>query len=87
MTQQIINIGSVANDGSGDPLRTAFSKTNDNFTELYNTVEPISGSVFKIPSLTAAEIANVSAANGDMVYNSDTNKFQGYQNGAWVNLA
>lgn len=86
MTQQIINIGSVANDGSGDPLRTAFTKTNDNFTELYATVTPISGSVFKIPGLTNAEIANVSAENGDVVYNSDTNKFQGYENGAWVNL-
>jgi hypothetical protein len=36
MTKQIINIGRSPNDGSGDPLRTAFSKTNDNFTELYN---------------------------------------------------
>lgn len=86
MTQQIINIGSVANDGSGDPLRTAFSKTNDNFTELYSTVTPISGSVFKIPSLSTTEIANVAAQNGDMVYNSDINKFQGYEDGTWVNL-
>ena len=86
MAQQTINIGDVANDGQGDPLRTAFTKTNDNFTELYGTVEPISGSVFKIPSLTTAQIANVSAANGDMVYNSSLNKFQGYENGAWVNL-
>ena len=38
MTQQVINIGNVANDGDGDPLRTAFDKTNDNFTELYNSV-------------------------------------------------
>ena len=83
MAQQTINIGDVANDGQGDPLRTAFTKTNDNFTELYNTV---GGSVFKIPSLTTAQIANVSAANGDMVYNSSLNKFQGYENGAWVNL-
>ena len=36
MTQQIIDVGSVANDGLGDPIRTAFIKTNDNFTELYN---------------------------------------------------
>lgn len=37
MAKQIINIGQSANDNSGDPLRTAFSKINDNFTELYNT--------------------------------------------------
>jgi hypothetical protein len=36
MTQQVIDVGNVANDGQGDPLRTAFEKTNDNFTELYN---------------------------------------------------
>jgi len=35
MAKQTINIGSAANDGTGDPLRTAFSKANDNFGELY----------------------------------------------------
>lgn len=37
MAQQNINTGSNPNDGTGDPLRTAFIKTEDNFTELYNT--------------------------------------------------
>lgn len=37
MTQEIINIGAVANDGEGDPLRTAFQKINNNFTQLYST--------------------------------------------------
>ena len=37
MTQQIINVGTVANDGQGDSLRTAFIKSNDNFTELYTS--------------------------------------------------
>lgn len=36
MAQQIINIGITANDGTGDPLRTCFSKINENFTEIYN---------------------------------------------------
>ena len=35
MAKQTIDIGTVANDGTGDPLRTAMTKTNDNFTELY----------------------------------------------------
>lgn len=35
MAKQTINIGTTANDGTGDPLRTAFDKVNDNFTELY----------------------------------------------------
>ena len=37
MAKQTINIGSNANDGTGDPLRTAFDKINDNFTELYGS--------------------------------------------------
>jgi hypothetical protein len=35
MTQQIINIGAAPYDGTGDQLRPAFDKANDNFTELY----------------------------------------------------
>lgn len=35
MAKQTIGIGSSANDGTGDPLRTAFDKCNDNFDELY----------------------------------------------------
>ena len=35
MALQSIGIGSAANDGTGDPLRTAFDKINDNFNELY----------------------------------------------------
>lgn len=37
MAQQIINTGTNANDGNGDPLRTAFTKVNQNFTELYSS--------------------------------------------------
>ncbi len=35
MARQTINIGAVANDRTGDPLRIAFTKTNANFIELY----------------------------------------------------
>ena len=35
MAQQIIDIGDAINDGTGDPARIAFTKCNDNFTELY----------------------------------------------------
>ena len=37
MTQEIINIGAQPNDGEGDPLRTAFEKINNNFSQLYST--------------------------------------------------
>ena len=35
MARQNINIGTNANDGTGDDLRTAMQKINTNFTELY----------------------------------------------------
>jgi hypothetical protein len=36
MNREIINLGTYANDGTGDDLRTAFTKVNANFLELYN---------------------------------------------------
>ena len=41
MAKQVIGIGTVPNDSTGDTLRNAMDKVNDNFTELYDaTVEP-----------------------------------------------
>lgn len=45
MAKQIINIGSVANDGTGDNLRVAGDKINDNFTELYDIAQAAGGAV------------------------------------------
>lgn len=41
MAKQTIGIGTTPNDGTGDPLRTAFDKANDNFDELYTAVATI----------------------------------------------
>lgn len=41
MSKQVINVGTTANDGTGDPLRTAFISTNSNFTELYSNLKSI----------------------------------------------
>ena len=38
MSKQNINIGASANDGTGDTIRTAFGKVNDNFTEVYDAI-------------------------------------------------
>ena len=38
MAKQVIGVGSSGNDGTGDDLRTAGGKINDNFTELYTDV-------------------------------------------------
>lgn len=45
MAKQTINVGTTANDRTGDPLRTAFTKVNSNFTELYANVATLNSSV------------------------------------------
>lgn len=51
MAKQTINIGTVANDGTGDPARTAFTKANENFDDLYGVVDP-DGSSINIDTIT-----------------------------------
>ena len=59
MAQLNINIGSNANDGTGDDLRAAMQKINTNFTELYGA-SPVSSQI----TIAGNEIvANQSNAN------------------------
>lgn len=65
MTQEIINVGTAPNDGLGDPIRTAFQKTNNNFSQLFsleaNSISNGTSNV-RIPSANAniyASVANV----------------------------
>ena len=39
MNITLIDIGSIANDGTGDDLRTAFQKVNENFVELATSID------------------------------------------------
>lgn len=45
MARQIINTGTDPNDGTGDPLRTALTKTNENFEEIYPITESVTKTV------------------------------------------
>lgn len=38
MVKKVINVGVEGNDATGDPLREAFIKTNENFNELYSFI-------------------------------------------------
>ena len=38
MAKQDLNLGATPNDGTGDPLRDAMDKVNDNFLEVYNAL-------------------------------------------------
>lgn len=51
MAQQIINIGTIANDNTGDTLRGAGQKINDNFDEIYAAL-PLTAPSTWVPVLT-----------------------------------
>jgi hypothetical protein len=62
MAQEIINVGATEEDGTGDHLRDAFIKCNDNFTELYGgdvLLAPLASPTFtgdpKAPTPTAGD--------------------------------
>ena len=76
MTQQIINVGAAPNDGQGDPIRTAFTKCNNNFDELYarSQVSPpvtLVGSVGDVAGMTAYDediLTNASYIQNGVVF-------------------
>ena len=63
MTQEVIDIGTAPNDGLGDPLRTAFAKTNNNFSQLF-----ASGGVSGISNGSSS--VNIPQVNGNVVISS-----------------
>ena len=75
MAKQVIGIGTTANDGTGDPIRSAFDKTNDNFTELYNgagvaddsiTYSKLADEFTTIDALTAAATVDIDFADAQV---------------------
>ena len=73
MAKTAINVGTNANDGTGDPIRTAFTSTNSNFNELYTqfgngTALSISGDITM--SAGAATIANDAVENAMIADNA-----------------
>ena len=67
MPRKVINIGVTANDGTGDSLRAASSKTNDNFAELYTTIDGMTS--YSLPVATAAVLGGVKVGSGLSVTN------------------
>jgi hypothetical protein len=59
--QEYINIGTTPNDGLGDPLRTAFSKINNNFSNLFLTT--VNTSSANTTGLTANQVIYTYPAN------------------------
>lgn len=82
VNNDLVISGAIQSEGSGIP--EVFS---DN--EIYLTAGTrviVTQSPIKMASFTTTERDLLSAQNGDVIYNTTDNKFQGYENGAWANL-
>jgi len=81
MAIQTINIGTNPNDGTGDDLRTAFDKVNDNFAELLavggetNTASNlgIGEGIFKQKNSQDLEFKTLRNGDGTIAITSDAN--------------
>jgi len=67
MSKQLINIGTVANDGTGSSLRDGGDLINDNFNEIYSAIGDGTTIQFDISGATNGQT---------LVYNSSTRKFE-----------
>ena len=78
----IVYAESFVSNSTGTPQITA--ATNLDLT-AGNAVQ-ITSSVLRLASFTTTERNALAGQNGDIIYNTTDNKFQGYENGAWANL-
>ena len=84
MTQSFVNLGGQPNDGTGDSIRDAFSKVNNNFVEVYaglanvqsfvNTATYVASQVATIQTFSTT-IANFSATQA--LFQADLNNLSG----------
>jgi hypothetical protein len=81
MAKQTVNLGTMADNKSGDPLRTAFEKINENFDELYAANG--GGDV----DLTAVSTDIIPTSSETYDLGSPTNRFRDlYLSGNTINL-
>jgi len=84
MAKQVVDIGQFPNDGTGDPLRVAMDKINDNFNEVYRSLGGAgASSVVNLVSNNVLEVTNTWNAvsflldNEDELYDKDPSRFHG----------
>ena len=80
-----INIaGTITSTAAGTPTLTSSTDINLQAGTAGRVV--VTQSPFKFASFTTTQRDALTATNGDVIYNTTTNKFQGYANSAWVDL-
>lgn len=77
-----LNVESFTTSGTG----AAVVEAGTNLELTAGNAVVVTSSPLRLASFTYAERDALAAQNGDIIYNTDDNKIQGYQNGAWINL-
>lgn len=75
MAQQIINVGDLPNDGTGDPIRIAFTKVNENFSNLFAVTSTITtaNTAGTAPNQTVFEFPVANFGQGTFVVKTSSN--------------
>lgn len=81
LTSSLVVTGNLVGDVTG-------SLFSDDSTRIIDGTEGsiTAQSFVQFGSLTTTERNSLSAANGMVIYNTTNNRFEGYQNGSWINL-
>jgi hypothetical protein len=74
MAKQLINVGISPNSRTGDTLRTAFIKINENFNEVYDSLLVLTGSSSPDTIVDVNVRGTVYAQDGKVVFDSMSGK-------------
>lgn len=69
MAQQLINVGTFPNDATGDPAQTAFTKINNNFSQLFGTSQGVTFGPPPTPPGGVAVTINAALGSSGLVIN------------------
>ena len=85
-TTNVLTVGSIVSNAAGTPTITSNSAVNISVGSSVIIQQNSGGGGFRVGNMTTAERNSLTAANGEIVYNTSDNQFEVYQNGAWVTM-
>ena len=85
-TTDALTVGSIISTAAGTPTLTSSSAINLSVGSSVVIQQNSGGGGFRVGNLTTTNRNALTAANGEVIYNTTDNKFQVYENGAWANM-